>query len=1035
MPSNTSLSILAWNIHGLPNVYHQPLIEELFHAYDILFFSETWTRPAFFNGHTPHHFKALTSHYPDIHTGPARGGIALYYKADLKLTTIHHSTTSWKPIIWITVNDAIFGFAYLPPVNSNYLVHWELEPLETLMTTAEELQNTYQNHQLHILGDLNARRALPGIDTAWNSRGRLLHNLTTEWHIHATGPTHLSIHDTPSCIDYILSSTPTHIIHATTLPYNTLSDHHPLSLTIRSDESLYHTPEPLPHTRPPPPTLLPIDLREQTLMEGIPPPPQPSRPFDFTPDTTALNTATNNYKRLLRQHQQHPTEHSQLLYKQARNLAKTERRRIQAQRKAKANEYWSSLSTSERAEQTRKHIRGDQGQSILASGPELVQHYQALLHTNQDEILPYEGDGPANPLFSAPFTEEELTEALLKMKNSATGENRVSAHQLRKVQPQILTEFYNDIIKTQQVPTSWRRSILVAIPKGSDTTHAANTRGIALQSAHRKLYTLILLSRTQQYLQEHAPLPPLQNGFQPGKRTADNIFVLRTLHEQALHHKQPLLLAQIDIQKAFDSVDRAKLFSILYNKGIHGPLIEVLRQAYLQQTFAVRANKRYSDMIQTDAGVPQGDPLSPLLFIIYMSGIEIAAPDDPTLDGHPIQYLALADDFTVVASSPPALQTKLHQLCTQCRAINLTVNPLKCGIFTMGTWTTLPFMRPITIDGLPIKRLTKININGYTLSSDKLRRGWDSDSQAKIQNQRAAYTFRSLYTVRHHIGITQPIQFRNLYRSLVESQYSYAIESRFDVPQPTAQLIDLTQRNHLRTITGLHPRAITNIIFRDLQILPLSLRALLLTTKFYQYAHNTPPTHPVQWAIQTQRNLPKGWYHTLKTQLAPLHFNIDHWIDNPDLIPTLENTLWRYTHDTLLEALNSWPRMDIWKAYGLRPIMDSPPIPRHPANYLLLPLHLARACARLRTASHNIGIQRFRMNTRHRPRHARTCPHCPQSIETEYHALIICPHYNNLRHPLTSITNPIYTLLHNPTIELAQILYDILKDIDQRYPA
>ncbi|RPA80725.1 hypothetical protein BJ508DRAFT_199137, partial [Ascobolus immersus RN42] len=69
-------------------------------------------------------------------------------------------------------------------------------------------------------------------------------------------------------------------------------------------------------------------------------------------------------------------------------------------------------------------------------------------------------------------------------------------------------------------------------------------------------------------------IPQYQSGFTPGRRTTDNLFILRTLHEQACETNSPLYVAQIDIRKAFDSVSRPLLFETLYKAGIHGPLID-----------------------------------------------------------------------------------------------------------------------------------------------------------------------------------------------------------------------------------------------------------------------------------------------------------------------------------------------------------------------------------------------------------------------------------------------------------------------------
>jgi hypothetical protein len=103
--------------------------------------------------------------------------------------------------------------------------------------------------------------------------------------------------------------------------------------------------------------------------------------------------------------------------------------------------------------------------------------------------------------------------------------------------------------------------------------------------------------------------------------------------------------------------------------GAEGRLIEILKELYLSPEAALRVNGRFSDFYQLPLGVLQGDPISPLLFVVYMSALCTSDPDDPSLSGISIPELMLADDIWY----PPHLHAaKARQTRTFLRTKALT---------------------------------------------------------------------------------------------------------------------------------------------------------------------------------------------------------------------------------------------------------------------------------------------------------------------------------------------------------------------------
>ena len=119
-----------------------------------------------------------------------------------------------------------------------------------------------------------------------------------------------------------------------------------------------------------------------------------------------------------------------------------------------------------------------------------------------------------------------------------------------------------------------------------------------------------------------------QFGFQKGKSTTDCIFILQSIISKVLDSKQKLHCVFIDFEKAFDKIDRMTVWHKLILENVSSKIVKALKSMYSVVKNCVRYNGQFSEYINSHIGVKQGDPSSPMLFMMFINDIIQCVNDD-----------------------------------------------------------------------------------------------------------------------------------------------------------------------------------------------------------------------------------------------------------------------------------------------------------------------------------------------------------------------------------------------------------------------
>jgi len=179
--------------------------------------------------------------------------------------------------------------------------------------------------------------------------------------------------------------------------------------------------------------------------------------------------------------------------------------------------------------------------------------------------------------------------------------------------------------------------------------------GITVGPVLAKVFTMILESRISQWAETNDLRAKGQVGFRKDFRTTDNLFILCTLTEQARFQKKKLYTCFVDFKKTFDNVPRDLLWQVLEGLGISGRILECLHSMYRQDQACLHHPKEgFTPTFFYRIGMKQGCPLSPLLFGLFINGLEkqlnALEGDTPPMLGHLAVHLLLyADDLALMS--------------------------------------------------------------------------------------------------------------------------------------------------------------------------------------------------------------------------------------------------------------------------------------------------------------------------------------------------------------------------------------------------
>ena len=252
-----------------------------------------------------------------------------------------------------------------------------------------------------------------------------------------------------------------------------------------------------------------------------------------------------------------------------------------------------------------------------------------------------------------------------------------------------LIDCYNYAHEHGELSNSQKQAVITLLEKkGKDKRLIKNWRPISLINVDTKIASKTLAKRLEPIL------PGLihynQNAYVKGQSIFDAVRTIEDILEYTKCKKMSGILVAIDFEKAFDSLDHSYLLKVLHAFNFGPSFIQWISTFYSNISSCIINNGFSSDYFAVGHGVRQGNPLSPLLFILGLEILACSIRQNEKIQGIQIDNLEVelslfADNLTCFLRNRSSYDCLQDCLRAFSKCSGLQVNEEKTEFFSIGT--------------------------------------------------------------------------------------------------------------------------------------------------------------------------------------------------------------------------------------------------------------------------------------------------------------------------------------------------------------
>jgi len=401
-------------------------------------------------------------------------------------------------------------------------------------------------------------------------------------------------------------------------------------------------------------------------------------------------------------------------------------------------------------------------------------------------------------------------------------------------------------LRTGVIPQAWRQAKILPFrkPDKPDYTAASAFRPISLLPTLAKALESVVAERLSYLAETHALLPDNQFGARKRRSTAQALTVLQEKIYQAWREDKVLSLVSFDVKGAYNGVNQRVLLNRLRDRQIPEVIVRWVGQFCSRRQACISVNGEASPIMNLpNAGLPQGSPLSPILFLFFNADL-VHTPITRRQGA-----IAFVDDFSAWVTGPSArenVERLQREVVPKVEAWETTSGatfaPEKTTLihFTRAVGR-LEDKRPLQVKGKVVDDVPQAKLLGVVM--DRGLRYHTHMVRAAKRGLQAALALRRLRGLR-------PNTARQLYVATVAPVVDYASPVwSMGLPARMAGIAEQVQRiGAIAIIAGFKTVALP-IAEAEASLMPTTQRWTSQRRRFWVDLHTLPIANPL-WRIR-----------------------------------------------------------------------------------------------------------------------------------------------------------------------------------------